>query len=119
MQRTHYYTRTRSDSQHTPQDAACPRCGVIDTPTVAPGNGPHAFREQCRHCGAFIKWRSQYTPAERDARRQQARQQAMAARPPNQAQLTYLQALGDDGPVPVIMLEASERIDDLKHGRVA
>jgi hypothetical protein len=106
-------------AQSTPPEIICPRCGVIDKPAIAPSNGPHAFRAQCQHCAQFFCWLSRYPPAERDARRQQARQQAMAERPPSQAQLTYLQALGDDGPPPASMREASERIDDLKHGREA
>jgi hypothetical protein len=118
MQRsTNYYTRIGHNSQSI--ETVCPRCGVIDTPAIAPGNGPHAFRAQCRHCGTFIKWLSQYTPAERQARHAQARLQAMAQRPPSQAQLTYLQALGDDGPVPANMAEASALIDRLLRGEVA
>jgi hypothetical protein len=101
------------------QSLSCPRCGVIDTPAVAPGNGPHAFREQCRHCDTFIKWFSQYTPAERQARRQQGRLQAMTQQPPSARQLAYLQALGDGGPPPANMREASERIDTLVRGEVA
>ena len=64
-------------------------------------------------------WVSRYTPAERQSRRQQARLQAMVGKPPSQAQLTYLQALGDASPPPANMAEASARIDTLKHGRVA
>jgi len=67
----------------------------------------------------FLKWLSQYSPAERHTRRQQARLQAMAQRPPSARQLAYLQALGDGGPVPATMAEASERIDALVHGEVA
>jgi hypothetical protein len=47
---------------------------------------------------------------------QQARQQAMANRPPSACQLAYLQALGDDGPSPASMAEASARINALVHG---
>jgi hypothetical protein len=118
MQRsTNYYTRIGHNSQSI--ETVCPRCGVIDTPAIAPGNGPHAFRAQCRHCGTFIKWLSQYTPAERQARHAQARLQAMAQPPPSARQLAYLQALGDEGPPPATMLEASSRIDVLVHGEVA
>ena len=98
---------------------ACPRCGTIDTPAVGPGSGQHFASARCRHCGAFLKWLSQYLPSERHTRRQQARLKAMVQRPPSQAQLTYLQALGDSGPPPANMVEASARIDSLKHGRVA
>ena len=97
---------------------ACPRCGTIDRPAVGPGSGQHFASARCRHCGYF-RWLSQYSPAERHARRKQARLQAMVGKPPSQAQLTYLQALGDSGPPPANMAEASARIDSLKHGRVA
>src|SRR5439155_24200460 len=73
---------------------ACPRCGTIDTPAVGPGSGQHFASAPCRHCAAYLKWLSPYSPAERGVRRQQARLQAMARKPPSQAQLTYLQALG-------------------------
>lgn len=96
----------------------CRRCWVIDSPTVGPGSGPHTASARCRHCGRFVQWLSTRSPADRQARRQQARQQAMAHRPPSQPQLAYLQALRDDGPVPGSMLEASERIDALVRGEV-
>src|SRR5207249_4805437 len=102
----------------TPQELTCPRCGAFEPPAIAPGNGPHAFRAQCRHCAQFLQWLSRYPPTERDARRQQARQQALAQRLPSQAQLTYLQSLGDDSPPPASMREASERIDVLVRGEV-
>jgi hypothetical protein len=38
----------------------------------------------------------------------------MAHRPPSQGQLAYLATLGDDGPIPATMLEASQRIDLLR-----
>ena len=101
-----------------PPEIACPRCGVIDTPTLGPGNGPHAFRAQCRHCGHFIQWVSNRSPEERQGRRQQAKREAMAIRSPSARQLAYLQALGDDGPVPASMAEASTRIDALVRGRM-
>ena len=108
-----------SPTVHSAADPlACPRCGAIDTPTLGPGQGPHAFRALCRHCGAFLKWLSTRSPADRQARREQARQAAMAQRPPSQAQLAYLQALRDDGPVPASMAEASTRIDALVRGEV-
>jgi hypothetical protein len=100
------------------QALACHKCGVIDVPAIAPGNGPHAFREQCRHCAQFLQWLSRYPPTERDAQRQQARQQAMTLRPPSARQLAYLQSLRDDGPVPTTMAEASARIDVLVHREV-
>ena len=94
----------------------CSQCGAIDTPAVGPGSGPHTASARCRHCGRFLRWLSRYTPAERQARRQQARQEAMAHWPPSHPQLEYLQALGDDGPVPRTMAEASSRIDALHAG---
>jgi hypothetical protein len=90
---------------------ACHRCGAIDTPTLGPGSGPHCASARCRHCGHFIRWLSTRSPAERQARRQQARLQAMAQRPPSPLQLAYLAALGDSGPPPATMVEASSRID--------
>lgn len=105
--------------QNTPPELACLHCGAIDAPTVGPGSGPHAAAALCRHCGRFLQWLSQYPPAERQARRQQARLQATAQKPPSRAQLTFLQALGDDGPLPATMAEASQRIDTLKRGRLA
>lgn len=93
----------------------CPQCGAIDTPAIGPGNGPHAFRTECRHCRSFLWWVSKYTPAERQARRQQA----MAHRSPSKKQLAYLRHLGDTGPEPSTMAEASLRIDALVRGEVA
>ena len=97
----------------------CPQCGAIDTPAVGPGSGPHTARARWAHRGCFPQWTSTRPPDDRQARREQARPQAMAARPPSPAQLAYLPALGDGGPAPGNMLEASERIDALKRGRVA
>lgn len=34
----------------------CAACGVIDTPTVLPGTGPHHAKAVCAHCGQFLKW---------------------------------------------------------------
>lgn len=92
-------------------DTPCRRCGAIDAALIGHGNGPHAFRASCRHCGGFLRWVSRYMPAERQARREQGRQQAMAQKPPSQAQLDYLKTLGDTGAVPSSMAEASKRID--------
>jgi hypothetical protein len=72
---------------------------------------PYTASAQCRHCSHCIRWLSTRSPAERQARRQPARQQAIAAWPPSQLQLVFLQALGDDGLVPGSMWEASQRID--------
>jgi len=33
----------------------CPACGLIDTPRLGPGAGPHAAKVVCRH-GHFIQW---------------------------------------------------------------
>src|SRR5262249_51708519 len=97
----------------------CRRCGSCGPHQHGPGRGPHAARLVCGQCGQFIAWLSCYSPEEREARRQQARLQAMAQRPPSASQLAYLSALGDDGPPPQTMAEASERIYTLKRGRVA
>jgi hypothetical protein len=87
---------------------ACPRCGAIDSPTIGPGSGQHYASARCAHCGRFIQWLSAHSPAEREAKRQQARLQAMAQKPLSQLQLAYLLALGDapEAP-PATMLEAS------------
>ena len=95
---------------------ACPRCGTIDVPLLRPGAGPHALRALCGHCHAFVQWISVHTPAERAARRDVARQAAMEHYPPSEAQLIYLQALGDIGQPPTTMAEASKRIDALRRG---
>jgi hypothetical protein len=116
------YSDATDTAQTTPETllpVPCPRCGTIDTPAVGPGSGPHHASARCRHCGGFVQWLSQYPPAERRARRRRYRLEVMAEKPPSQAQLTFLQALGDDGPPPANMAEASERIDTLKRGRVA
>jgi hypothetical protein len=52
-------------------------------------------------------------PAERLARKMQRRLKAMQAKPPSQAQLDYLKALGDTLGTPESMAVASERIDQL------
>ena len=91
----------------------CPRCGVIDRPTLSPGRGPHACNASCAHCGRFWRWVSLRAPAERFAHRVQARLKAMQQLPPSVAQLAYLQALGDTHPAPASMAEASERINHL------
>jgi hypothetical protein len=99
--------------------ATCPHCGVIDRPAIGPGVGPHVARAQCSHCGQFFQWLSKFPPAEREARRQRYRQEALEARPPSPAQLHLLQILGDPQPPPANMYEASERIEALKRGRIA
>jgi hypothetical protein len=91
----------------------CPRCGAIDQPGIGPRRGQYSASARCQHCQAFIKWLSQYSPAERAARRQQARLAAMAQRPPSQLQLAYLHTLGSSGPPPAHMPAASEWIDAL------
>lgn len=75
----------------TPQ-IACPQCGVIDTPAVGPGSGPHTARARWAHCGRFVPWVSTRSPEERQARRQQARQAAMA-----EASASIDAALGREG----------------------
>ena len=92
----------------------CPRCGVIDRPTLSPGTGPHAIRASCAHCGRFIRWVSVLSPTERVLHRAKMRLQAMQHRPPSQAQLNFLQTLGDKLAAPGTMAEASQRIERLK-----
>jgi hypothetical protein len=93
----------------------CHRCASIDLPDLRPGSGPHWAAARCRHCKAFIRWVSQYLPEEREARRHQARLQAMVQKPPSEMQLAYLKSLKDSGPQPKSMAEASQRIDTLLH----
>ena len=92
---------------------SCRACGAIDTPTVHPGTGPHALRANCRHCGTFVQWVSALSPEKREAKRREAQRAAMVKLSPSQMQLSYLHALGDAGPAPATMLEASTRIDAL------
>jgi hypothetical protein len=99
----------------SPAESACPQCGVIDPPVVGPGSGPHTASLRCGHCQHFRCWLSTKTPAER----QQARQQAMAARPPTAAQLAYLVSLGDQDASPESAWDASQRIDALQRGEGA
>lgn len=89
----------------------CPRCGVLDTPDLGPGEGPHYARLVCRHCTGFWQWLSQYNDTERLARKQQWQRDAMAQKPPTEPQLAYLRALGDPGPLPANRQEASDRLD--------
>jgi hypothetical protein len=115
-----HHCHTTSIAQTTPETVLpldplpCPQGGAVGRPAVDPGCGPHIASARCWHCGRFFQWLSQYTPAERQARRQLARRQAIAHRLPSQGQLAYLAPLGNDGMLPVTMLEASERIDTLK-----
>jgi hypothetical protein len=92
----------------------CPRCGAIDVPALGPGTQVHYARLTCRHCQSFLQWISQYTDEERLAREQQRRRAAMASKAPTELQLQYLRALGDRGPTPANMQEASDRIDQLR-----
>ena len=92
---------------------ACRYCGAVGRPTLSAGTGPHAIRANCPHCGRFVRWVSVRAPSERLARRAKARLKAMQARPASELQLAYLRGLGDGGPTPRSMAEASERIDRL------
>ena len=101
---------------HAPGALPCRYCGVIDVPTLTAGTGPHAgkaCKASCAHCGRFIQWISLLAPSERLARKMKARLQAMQQHPPSQAQLDYLQALGDTLAQPATMAEASARIERL------
>ena len=111
----------QSHSTHNPSSAPdpaqavpCPRCGVIDRPTLSAGTGPHAIKASCSSCGRFLRWVSILAPAERLAHRRQARLSAMQQHPPSAVQLAFLLALGDTQAAPQTMAEASERIDGLK-----
>jgi hypothetical protein len=95
----------------------CPHCGAIDRPTLSPGTGPHVCKASCAHCGKFIKWLSLLAPSERVAHKMKGRLAAMQAKLPSQAQLDYLQALGDTLGAPASMAEASQRIEELKAKR--
>ena len=98
------------------QPRPCPRCGVIDTPAVGPGSGPHTASARWARGGCFPQWTSTRPPEERQARCEQARPQAMTKLSPNERQLRYLQALGDNGPLPASMVETSTRIDAALRG---
>ena len=111
---THPDPATQPQIVPDPEAAPCPRCGMIDRPTLTAGTGPHACKASCAHCGRFIKWISPRAPAERHAHQREAIRMAMAQKAPSLAQLAYLQALGDTQPSPVSMAEASERIEVLK-----
>jgi len=95
----------------------CRYCGIIDAPLLSPGVGPHACQVSCQHCGRHWRWVSLHAPAERQARRTKARWQAMQQLPPSTAQLSFLQALGDQAATPATMADASERIEALKRKR--
>jgi hypothetical protein len=100
-----------------PGELLCRRCGILAIPRVSPGQGQHAARADCAHCGAYIKWLPKWSHDERVARREQFRREAMAQRPPSTAQVAYLLALEDRQPTPGTMQEASERIDHQKAPR--
>jgi hypothetical protein len=104
------------DQPQDPNAEACPRCGVIDRPVLGPGRGPHACEAFCAHCGKHIRWVSLLAPSEREARRAKAKLEAMSKKPPSEKQLNLLRDLGDQGPAPANMGEASERIEKLKKG---
>ena len=110
---------THGVNRHT---LACHRCGAIDQPLVGPGSGPNHARARCRHCGAHLGWLSASSPAERQARREQAREAALAQRPPSGRQLDLLSALGYAGSAIGTMLSASITISGIlqrgQEGRV-
>jgi hypothetical protein len=96
---------------------AYPRCSVMNASAQGLGAGSHIASASCRHCSRFLKWLATRTPDERQARRQQGRQQAMTARPPSAAQLAYVADLGEVGPVPSTMAEAPASIHALVRGK--
>jgi hypothetical protein len=104
-------TDAYASSSHAP--LLCRHCGALATPEIGPGSGPHHAAVRCQHCHKFLTWLSKYAPDDREARRQAAQRAAMAHKPASLMQLSYLHALGDAGPPPQTMLEASTRIDAL------
>jgi hypothetical protein len=34
----------------------CPTCGLLDTPRIEAGTGPHWGKYVCVHCGRFLRW---------------------------------------------------------------
>src|SRR5262249_52049397 len=88
---------------------ACPRCGSTEVPVVGRGSGPHTASLVCATGGRFLRWHSTKTPEER----QRQRREALAKYPPSESQLRYLKFLGDHGPTPATMADASDRIDIL------
>src|SRR6266702_2436482 len=112
------YDSLKSQSFPPAEPLACRRCGAITTPLVTPGTGPHAYKANCPDCGGFMRWLSKFTPEEQAARRESARLEAIAQKPASPPQLDYLKSLGDRGPAPANMAEASQRIARLK-GKVA
>src|SRR5215468_8809577 len=34
----------------------CPACGLIETPRLRPGAGPHVARALCTECNNFLRW---------------------------------------------------------------
>ena len=103
-------------SQH--DDAlACRRCDSVGEHREQPGPGPHRAKLVCGDCGAFLRWLSLYSHAERVHRWEAFRRHVMTQQAPTTAQLAYLAALGDTRPVPLTRAEASERIESLLHAR--
>ena len=102
-----------------PGAEACPRCGVIDRPTLTQGSGPHAIKASCGSCGHFLRWVSILSPSERIARRAKARHLAMQKLLPTSAQVAYLRALGHEGTEPASRGEASALIAEVIRQRQA
>ena len=113
-----HYSTPESPANTIDHSHTCLRCGAIDRPTIGPGTDPHWRSVRCRYCGAWLGWLSRFTPTERQARRRAARDEAIARQPSSPMQLGYLTALGDSGPPPVTMREASQRIDLLTRGEL-
>jgi hypothetical protein len=110
---THSTIAPRETLRFTENPLTCRYCGVIDHARIDPGKGPHHAAAVCRHCGRCIQWLSQHSSEVRQARRQQARLEAMARKAPSPFQIAYLLALGYAGTCPVTMLEASTLLDSL------
>ena len=90
----------------------CHHCGVIDTPVLSAGTGPHAIKASCGHCHRFLRWVSRSSAEERVHRQQEFRRQAMAKRLPTPRQLSYLLVLGYKGSMPDNQADASRLIDE-------
>lgn len=106
------------DTSQTPEapslEAPCRRCGSVGPHPVSAGTGPHWMKATCVDCGGFVQWISRYSLAARLKRQTQARQTAMARRPPSALQLAYLTKLGYTGPPPASMADASAAIERLR-----
>jgi hypothetical protein len=110
------FSKDNTPASPEPRAEACKYCGVIAVPTLSKGTPPHAIKASCPACGRFIKWISTLAPAERLARKMKYKLAALQSLKPSQAQLSFLEALGEQR-VPESMAEASQRIEELREGK--